>query len=175
MRVAFLSGPGGVGKTTVGGQVLRLLPDHWVFFEVDRCQPTISPNPRFATIENERRMTRANLEAARCYVTAGFPTLVEMDVVDERRRRVREEVFRGIPALVIVLTARHDVAMQRIRERGTDIRWLAAFEATYEAVAWEHDSATATIDTSDRSPEQVAAEVAELIDAWTEVRATIHH
>ena len=166
MQVVFLSGPGGVGKTTAGRQAQRLLSDDWLFFEGDRCQPSISPNPSFATMENERRMTRANLEAARCYVAAGFPTLVEMDVVDEKRRQVREEVFSGFRSLVIVLTARRDVAMRRVQERSPDSSWLAAFEAIYDAVAWEDVPAAAIIDTSDRLPEQVAAIVAGLIDDW---------
>ena len=160
----FLSGPGGVGKTTVGRHAQRLLADHWLYFEVDRCQPLVPPNPDFATVDNDRRLTRATLQAARSYVTTGFPTLVEMDVISGQRREICEDVFPGVPFHLVVLTARRDVVMRRVQERGTDIQSLETFRAMYDAVAWEDIPAAATIDTSDHPEDQVAAMVAGLID-----------
>ena len=131
------------------------------------AQPLVPPNPAFATVENDRRLTRATLQAARSYVTTGFPTLVEMDVVGGQRREVCEDVFRRVPFLLVVLTARRDVAMRGVEERGTEIQSLETFRAMYDAVAWEDIPAAATIDTSDHPADRVAAMVAGLIDDST--------
>lgn len=163
MRAVFLSGPGGVGKTTVGRQLQEMLPDDWLYFEGDRCQPMVPARPAFATAESERRLSRATLEAARAYVTAGFPTLVEIDVVGGERPDICADVFRGVPTVLIVLTARRDVAMRRVLGRGTDEQWLQTYESTYDSVAWANAPTAAIIDTTERAAADVAAEVAGVI------------
>ena len=90
-----------------------------------------------------------------------------MDVVGGQRREICEDVFRGVFFLLVVPTARRDVAMRRVEERGTDIQSLETFRAMYDAVAWEDIPAAATIDTSDHPADRVAAMVAGLIDDST--------
>lgn len=48
--------------------------------------------------------------------------------------------------------------------RGTDPKWFDWFEASYDRVRWDALPASATIDTSDLSPEEATAQLVELIE-----------
>lgn len=160
MRAVFLSGPGGAGKTTIGKATQALLGGDWLFFEGDRCHPCLPTNPAFATVENDRRVVRAMLAAAHAYVTEGFPILVELDVADEWRRSACEERFSDVPTLFVVLTAPREVAMDRVKSRGTDSRWRDWFETYYDQRPWSTLPNTFVLDTSRVTPEQAARELA---------------
>lgn len=162
VRAVMVSGPGGVGKTTAVLAAQRLLSPGWLIFEADKCYPHLPEDPAFATLANDRRLARAALASAHAYVAEGFPTFVEMDVTDPWRRSTCEEVFADVPLMFVVLWASRDVAMARVRDRGTDPRFFEWFETQYDAVGWKSlDSHL--IDTTDSAPDEVAGRLIELI------------
>lgn len=91
--------------------------------------------------------------------------LVELDVADEWRRAACEERFADVPTLFVILTAQREVAMKRLRDRGTHVRWFKWFEMNYDRLPWSDLPNTVTIDTSTASPEEVARELVHLIDS----------
>lgn len=161
MRAVFVSGPGGVGKTTVLQAAQRLLPPEWVFFEVDKCQARPHPHHPSGAVETDRRMIRAAMRGARAYVDEGFSCLVEMAVADPWRRSAAEELFADVPTLFLVLFARREVAMARVRSRGTDPQFVTWFERYYDETDWRALPGT-IIDTSDDAVGVVARRLVEL-------------
>ena len=157
LRVVFLSGPGGAGKTTAGRMAHRLLSGDWLYFEVDRCQPTVSSAPTFS----DDRLTTATLRAVRAYVGEGFRVLVEMDVVG-RRRPIVDAVFDGVPCTFIVMTAERQETLDRVLARGTPPGLLSTYEALYDRPGWDDVPGGTAIDSTSLSAEIVAAEIARL-------------
>lgn len=118
-------------------------------------------------MENDRRLVRATLAAAHAYVSEGFPILVELDVADEWRRAACEERFSDVPTLFVALTASRQVAMKRVRTRGTDTRWLKWFETNYDRLSSGELPNTVTLDTTSVSPEDGAQQLVLRIRATT--------
>jgi broad-specificity NMP kinase len=124
-RVIGLTGTCSVGKSTTARALQRLLPG-WRSFEVDRAQPTGDPlrvtgsesDTRLSELlEIDQALRRANMKAARAYVDEGFRLLVEMDLSGEWAKRTWSEVFAGILAPVILLTADPSTLRRRVRAR----------------------------------------------------------
>ena len=110
-------------------------------------------------------MARASLGAAYAYVREGFRTLVEIDVSDPWRRAVSEEIFSDVGTLFILLTVRREIAMERLRTRGTEPCWLGWFMESHERFEGRSFRNTMQIDTSDISPEVVAAKIVQLVES----------
>lgn len=163
VRAVFLSGPGGAGKTTIARLAQALLSDEWLFLEADKCHPSLPAESTLATLENDRRMARAALSAAYAYVREGFRMLVEMDVADPWRRAAAEEIFSDVRTTFIVLTVRREVATERLQLRGTGPRWFGWFQANHEWFEGHEFPNTVMIDTSDLAPEELAAEIVQLV------------
>lgn len=77
------------------------------------------------------------LRAASANVGESFPMPVEMEVVTGERRAIYQAELRGVPSMLVVLTARREVALRRLTERDADPSWLPKFEAIYDSVPWE--------------------------------------
>lgn len=155
-RAIFLSGPVSAGKTSVGRALQALSRESWLLYEVDRCQPTV-PSHGFATLANDRALRRANLEAARAYVHAGFPTIIEMDVADRWTRATLAEVFAGMSAATIVLVCERAAVERRTRERGD--RFLDYALAYSDSLDWKNVPADLHLVTDARSPTDLASEI----------------
>lgn len=108
-----------MGKTAVARGLQDGLPDPWLFYEVDRCQPRTSPKepPGFDIDDAERRMSRAILRAAHAYVAEGFDGIIELDLADEHRQRCLAEVFVNVAVFRVVLTCSPEVQRQRLASR----------------------------------------------------------
>jgi chloramphenicol 3-O-phosphotransferase len=150
-----------VGKTTVAITAQRLLPDPWLLYEVDGCQPHVPPKAEFVTLDNDRRLRQANLQAARAYVDAGFNVIIEMGLTDDWGLAAYQEVFEGVPSLLVVLTAERDMLLDRAARRGSDLSAIPGylFDPPSEAAL----SNGVVIDTSDEEPMAVARRVVELV------------
>lgn len=161
-KALILTGPSGVGKTTVALQLQRTLTNPWLFYEVDRAQPRPPNRPDFMTVDNDRRLRRANLLAARGYLDSGFSTIIEIGLTDEGDRKALDEAMSGIDTTVITLSC----------DAATLERHLAERDGTADAWAREHHAqlsgalpGAVEITTDGRDPATVASAIATLLTA----------
>lgn len=158
----FLIGPSGSGKTTVGRLLQEILTEPWLFFEVDRCQPRVPPKASIVTVANDAAMRRANLAAARGYVDVGFRIIIEMTLSDERAHRERALIFSDVVSGVVALACTRSTVEERTIARGDrDVTWALRH---FDRAVWESNAIDLTVQTDDRSPSQVASEIASWIE-----------
>lgn len=161
-RVLVVTGPSAVGKTTVCRILQSILPEPFLFFEVDRCQPGLPPadvHQTFATMENDRALRDANLLAARAYVDRGFNMLIEGDFSPPGDTEVLR--LRFPEAALAVLTCSEDPSRARIAARGDADG--GAWALTHLRSRHWHDLAATIVTTDGRTPTDVAVDVARLL------------
>lgn len=161
-RVLVVTGPGAVGKTTVCRILQSILPEPFLFFEVDRCQPGLPPahvHPTFATTENDRALRDANLLAARAYVDRGYNMLIEGDFSAPGDTEVLRVRFSQAP--LAVLTCSEDTSRARSAARG-DADGGAWALTHLRSRPW-NDVAATIVSTDGRTPTEVAVDVARLL------------
>ena len=157
----LLTGPSGVGKSTVAGVLQARLSEGWLFYEVDRCSPRHPPFASFATPENDRALTRATLAAAAVYVAHGFRVILEIDVATPGRLPLVRETLGDIP--VVLLTCSESTMRTRAHGRGqgaVDPRWALNH---WRQGMWDKLVADLVVGTDNRSADEVAGEVADFL------------
>ena len=125
MGVLILSGPPGVGKTTVAGIVSRRA-EHGVHLEADRFFLFISSgfiepwDP--ASAEQNQLVMRTAAAAAASYATAGYATVLEGIVIPRWTLGVIRETLEaaGVATSYAVLRAPQSDCAGRIHEREGD-------------------------------------------------------
>lgn len=141
-RLVVLSGPSGVGKTTVVRLIRQRVPDLWVSVSATTRFPrpgeTDGVNYLFVTDEQFDRLVadgdllewaeyaghrygtpRRPVEAVRA---TGTPVLLEIDIAGARQ--VRAQVADAL--LVFLAPPSHEVLVQRLTGRGTEDRAVVA-------------------------------------------------
>jgi len=159
-----LSGPPGVGKTSVG----------WRIF--DRCTD-LGQNPAFADLDllgaawpapaddpHQSRLKATNLAAVWAnYREAGSRVLIVAGVVENLTERRQLEAATGGPIVICRLDAPDTELAQRIhiraRETGDDLTALLARAADLSAQLAANDISDFSIDTSTRTIDEVAANI----------------
>ena len=171
----ILSGPCGVGKTTVGAWLANLLLARFVDFDRLRSQyfpaeTAVAPSPFSVSYLDLLEC----LPAIRAQVPADFvlaiggDTLFRRNVSNPDRLRSMREFITLCPAHVAVLTADRDALLPRYLSVGH--RTMQGFEMVWQdwleivEPCWRQ-CANLWIDTSLLSPPEVAQEIQTLLDA----------
>lgn len=158
-RALVLTGPSGVGKTAVGLRLQQILPEPWLFHEIDRAQPSAPVRAEFQTVENDRRLRLAALSATRAYLDAGFSLIIEIGLFDETDSRSLADALTGIDTTVVVLSCSRSTLEQHLDERTSpvDKDWAREFHRRLGTAVIE----SGIIETTDnRSVTEVALAVA---------------
>ena len=160
----MLSGPPGVGKTSVGWRVF------------DRCTD-LGQAPAFADLDllgaawpapdddpHQSRLKATNLAAVWSnYVQAGSKRLIVAGVVENQRERRQLEEATGGPVVICRLDAPDAELAQRIhsraREAGADLTNLVARASELSAQLVADDVSDYSINTAGRTIDDVAAAV----------------
>ncbi len=167
----LLTGPSGVGKSTVGRALQARLSEGWLLFDVDRCGPLHPPLDSFATAENDLALTRATLAAAAVYVDHGFRVIIEIDVASPGRRALVLETLGDTPIVLLMcsessIRARAGGRMERAGGRYpvVDPEWALDH---WRNGGWDRLDADLIVMSDNRSAVDVANEVADFIVGMT--------
>ncbi|MGI8807333.1 MAG: phosphotransferase-like protein [Acidimicrobiales bacterium] len=162
VEAIFVSGPSGVGKTSILLRLQERLADPWLFFESDRCQPGLPARRELATTENDRAMTLANVRAVRAYVDAGFRILAELDVADDvGRLAVHQELGSRSRSLVLACSVETAVHRASTRSPPVSLDFVRAHAAGRD---WE----AANSDHVERTDARALDEVVKALCHWIE-------
>ena len=157
-----LSGPPGVGKTSVGWRVF------------DRCTD-LGQDPAFVDLDllgaawpapaddpHQSRLKAANLAVVwSSYRAAGSRRLIIAGVVETSGERRQQEEATGGPVMICRLTAPDADLAERIRDRGrdADVEKLVARAAELSAQLVAQDVSDFSVGTAGRDVDEVADEV----------------
>jgi predicted kinase len=126
----IITGPPGVGKTTVAG-ILARRDERAVQVEADRFfyfirSGLVEPWDPASRDQNETVM-RTAATAAASYAAAGYSTVLEGIVIPRWTLGIVREAFEsaGVPAAYAVLRAPQEVCVARVQEREGDPDLLA--------------------------------------------------
>ena len=164
--VLVISGPVGVGKTTVGDELTYVLEERGVphtFVDLDGLTHTF-PRPEEDPFGEELAMQNLS-DVWRNSAAAGSRNLIVARVIeiDGSLRRVHDAV-PGAEVRLVRLRASFEELRQRVRSReiGPGRAWheRRSLELAERLEAREHDR---VVDTDARSPRDVATELADLV------------
>jgi GNAT superfamily N-acetyltransferase len=163
--VAVVTGPVGVGKSTIGRLVGHHLSGASVAHAVVDLDWLSASWPRPADDPWNEEMARRNLASMWANFRAGGAERLVLCRVLEARRLL-EGVRHAVPAAectVIRLRAPLEVLHARIRGRQTDVAWYLEAATRLATTMEKPDLADHVVDTGGRTPEDVAAEVVDLL------------
>ncbi len=163
--VVVITGPIGVGKTATTVQLGDLLSDAGIphtAIDMDWLRAT---HPRPVDDRFNARLGHRNLaDVARNSRKAGSERFVIADVVESRRDRENYcQAIPGAEVMVVRLTADMDTIRARIAHRasGDDDPWEVERAAELIAIMDANDVADVLIDTTGRTPREVASQIAD--------------
>lgn len=167
----IISGPVGVGKTAVAGEIGELLEQQHIPHTVVDLDALAWTYPKPDDDRFGNRLAIENLQAvwANC-AAAGSRNLIVARVVEafDDVRAIREAVT-GDPVVVCRLRASEPVLAARVRQRelGSSLQWHVDRAAELARSLDRTGPGDAVIDTDDRDVRDVAQEAVALID-WAE-------
>lgn len=171
--IIWLNGPSGVEKSSVAQAVIDLLPDHEIIYlDADRYFPSyamknggeVNPHSNIGFCQYFRNMIES-------YITSYQVILVDMKVAHDVSKAELIDYFTesGISFLHVILTADADTLQHRIKQDDKDIRPPSVKKENQNQISHtlqyfeEHFKETKHIDTSDRSVNNIANALIDLI------------
>lgn len=176
-RLVLLNGPSSVGKSSVARAFADAQPTPWLVLPVDllhaqRSRPDLTAPRDEMDEESWQRLfrrTRAGYHRALAgLVGAGLDVVGDHVLSEPWRVADLAEVLVGADALLVHLTAGPETLAARERERGDREPGLAVAQ---RELVYAHGECDLEIDTTRRTPEQAAAEIARLLEAPPASRA----
>ena len=179
--VVVITGPVGVGKTTTAVALSELMTDLGLSHTLIGMDALTATWPRSADDSFNERLGLRNLaDVVRNGREAGSERLIVAAVVESREGRERyHEAIPGAEVTVIRLVAPIEHIRERIAARNSIAGWSEA------GVSWEKDRAAeliaimdtndvadVIIDTTDRSPNDTAQEIAQWL-GWLPERTNV--
>ncbi len=165
-RVVVITGPVGVGKSTIAAALSDLLTEHEIphgMIDVDYvrwCYPA-PPEDRFHS-----KLGRRNTAAvAANYREAGARVIVLADVVERQEQRTEyETAIPDAEVSIVRLRVPMDLIAERLKVRQWDseesLEWHLRRAPELEAIMNERGIGDLVIDVGKRAPQAVAAEIA---------------
>lgn len=163
-NLIFLAGPSCSGKTDLAQELQRILPEPWVHWHADRCQPSFPDRQEFLTSENDRKMVEANLRAIRSYSEAGFKVLAEIFIWDPESLLMMKDLLKSTRYEIVKLECPLETLEDREVARGSTYIGTARRQAELRL---DFD-ADLTLDSS----QIPAAELATRIAGWLQSRGS---
>lgn len=166
-RLVLLNGPSSAGKTSVVQALSASLPTPWLVMPVDLFHSIRSRPPQASLSDDEWAATFRRTRAAYHRALAGA-ALAGCDVIGDyvlsEHWRLTEllEVTDGVDVLLVHVTCDVDELERRERQRGDRDLGTARRQLADVFVHGAHDL---EVDTTNTSPEDCAARIAQLLTA----------
>jgi adenylylsulfate kinase len=167
-EVMIVTGPIGVGKTTMLEQLAAHLTERRVAHSLIDMDWLRAVRPRPTNDPYHSALGYRNLaDVARNALAVGATHFVIADVVETRSQRSRyQAAIPGAMVTIVRLTADIDVIRQRIAHRadGDPDPWEADRAAELVGIMSTNNVGDLVIDTTDRTPRQVASDILARLD-----------
>lgn len=157
----LVTGPSGVGKSTVTEELHQRLADNWMLWQSDRCSPRAHPEwaklaaklPFEDQLALEERMIAANVGAIASYLDNGWPVVAELAVMTEADVDVVRRRAQG-RTMLIQLSCSPETLATHLQQRDTpaSIEWAVEFYERWRNVTLPR---AVRIDVDDITPGQV--------------------
>lgn len=169
-HLIMVTGPSGVGKSTVTEQLHQRLGGDWLLWQSDLCSPKRHPIPaqlaanmtREQGLALEGRMFAANIGAISAYLTNDWPVVAELAVMTAAEA---DDVLRfaTVRTMLVQLTCSPATLAKHLQQRDTPVPmdWATNF---YEHWGSVNLPGAVRIDVDDTTATQV---VDEILRRWT--------
>src|SRR5580692_7552492 len=158
MKVIFLSGPIGAGKTAVAQELLQLLPAPLSYIEGDTFWSFIRKEGEHGLRDNFPVLVRSMTAAAIPFARSGFRVLIDFSIPPAYVETARK-ILKEVPFDFVLLRPSLEVCVRRAasREKGaiTEYARLKNFYARFE------DGTTEPICDDQADPASLAQRIAE--------------
>jgi chloramphenicol 3-O phosphotransferase len=158
-RVILLNGASSSGKSSIGRALTRLLPDPWFLFPVDSLGAMRSTEHVRVLNEGDteamlHRTRRGYHRAAAALASVGNDVIMDYPLSEPWRLDDLLDVLEGFDVTLVDVRCDSDELDRRERARGDRPLGLARSQRVFL-----HDDRDIAVDTTDASPEVIAAAV----------------
>jgi len=165
-HLIMVTGPSGVGKSTITEQLHQRLGGDWLLWQSDHCQPRHHPVSANLTPDQamgfEERMFSANIGAIAAYLNNGWPVVAELAVMTAVEAATVRTAGQG-RTMLVQLGCSPETLAAHVQERDTPVPvdWAVSFYEQWRNVDLP---GAVRIDVNDITSSQV---VDEILHRWS--------